>query len=161
MATKQGSLDLLNDPVAQKLLKSTIPARLAYIWKDGTPRNIPIWFHWNGKEVVVVSPPNAPKVPVLQKNPKVALTIDNNEMPHKILMIRGSANVEIVEGIAQEYAAAAKRYSGEEAGAAWIAQLEPVVTHMARIAITPEWVGILDFETRFPSAVAAIMGGGG
>jgi len=24
---------------------------------------------------------------------------------------------------------------------------------MARIAITPGWVGILDFETRFPSAL--------
>jgi hypothetical protein len=26
---------------------------------------------------------------------------------------------------------------------------------MARIAITPEWAGILDFETRFPSALTA------
>lgn len=24
---------------------------------------------------------------------------------------------------------------------------------MARIAITPQWVGILDFQTRFPSAL--------
>jgi hypothetical protein len=29
MTTPQGSLDLLNDPVAQQLLQSTIPARLA------------------------------------------------------------------------------------------------------------------------------------
>ena len=30
---------------------------------------------------------------------------------------------------------------------------------MARIGIRPEWVGILDFETRFPSAIAKRMGG--
>jgi hypothetical protein len=24
---------------------------------------------------------------------------------------------------------------------------------MARISVTPEWVGLLDFETRFPSAL--------
>jgi hypothetical protein len=35
--TEQGSLELLDDPIAEKLLSSTIPARLAYTWMDGTP----------------------------------------------------------------------------------------------------------------------------
>jgi hypothetical protein len=30
----------------------------------------------------------------------------------------------------------------------------------ARIAIRPDWVAILDFETRFPSALASKMGQG-
>jgi hypothetical protein len=38
MAGHQGDLALLNDPIAQALLQSTIPARLAYSWTDGTPR---------------------------------------------------------------------------------------------------------------------------
>ena len=42
---QQGSLELLHDPVAEKLLGSTIPARLAYTWMDGTPRVVPVWFH--------------------------------------------------------------------------------------------------------------------
>jgi hypothetical protein len=29
-----------------------------------------------------------------------------------------------------------------------------MVPGMVRIAITPEWVGVLDFKTRFPSALA-------
>ena len=33
---------ILSDPVAQDLLTSRIPARLAYCWKDGTPRVVPI-----------------------------------------------------------------------------------------------------------------------
>jgi hypothetical protein len=28
------------------------------------------------------------------------------------------------------------------------------VTSMVRITVTPQWVGLLDFETRFPSALA-------
>jgi hypothetical protein len=43
---QQGSLELLNDPVARTLLGSANPARLAYAWRDGGPRVVPIWFHW-------------------------------------------------------------------------------------------------------------------
>ena len=56
MPTKQGSFALLNDPVARELLQSTAPARLAYVWPDGSPRVVPIWFHWNGKEIVLGTP---------------------------------------------------------------------------------------------------------
>src|SRR5579872_2505945 len=65
MTTKQGSLDLLNDPVAQKLFQSTIPARLAYVWHDGTPRVVPIGFHWDGKQLVLGTPMAAPKLKVI------------------------------------------------------------------------------------------------
>jgi hypothetical protein len=30
---------------------------------------------------------------------------------------------------------------------------------MVRISVRPEWVGILDFEERFPSAIEAAMSG--
>lgn len=154
MAVQQGDLSLLQHPVAQELLSSKIPARLAYIWTDGTPRVVPIWFHWTGSELVLGTPPNAPKLKALGKNPKVALTIDNNEFPHKVLQIRGSARLETVEGIVPEYALAAERYFGKERAQAWLAQLRGMVPSMVRVAITPEWVGILDFKTRFPSALA-------
>ena len=45
MLLPQGDLGLLQHPVAQELLVSKIPARLAYIASDGTPRVLPIWFH--------------------------------------------------------------------------------------------------------------------
>ena len=54
-AVKQGDLSLLQHPASQELLQSKIPARLAYVWMDGTPRVIPIWFHWNGQEIVMAS----------------------------------------------------------------------------------------------------------
>ena len=160
MATKQGGLALLNDPVAQELLKSTTPARLAYVWRDGTPRVVPIWFHWNGKEIVFSSPPKAPKVQAISRNSKIALSIDGSTWPYKVLQIRGTAKVETVSGVVPEYALAAERYFGPEQGKAWVTQVGGMFSQMARIAVTPEWVAVLDFETRFPNAIEAAMSGG-
>jgi len=154
MPVKQGDLELLQQPVAKELLASKIPARVAYIASDGSPRVIPIWFHWTGSEVVLGTPPNAPKVRSLRKNPKVAITIDDNQFPHKVLLIRGTARLEDVAGVVPEYAMAAERYFGKEQGQAWLKQLRGMTSSMVRIAIKPEWVGLLDFQTRFPSAIS-------
>jgi hypothetical protein len=150
---KQGSLELLEHPASQHLLHSRIPARLAYVWTDGTPRVVPIWFHWNGHEIVMASPPKAPKLKALARNPKVALTIDNNEFPHKVLLIRGHARLETVKGIVPEYAMAAERYFDAATRKMWLDQLASMIQEMVRITAKPEWVGLLDFETRFPSAL--------
>ena len=151
---KQGDLNLLEHPASQELLKSKIPARLAYVWPDGSPRVVPIWFHWNGKDIVMASPPKAPKLKALAKNPKVSLTIDDNTFPHKVLLIRGTARLETVEGIVPEYEAAAGRYFDSATAQGWLTQLRGMVSSMVRITITPEWVGLLDFQSRFPSALA-------
>ncbi len=154
MPVKQGDLGLLQHPVSVELLQSRIPARLAYVWMDGTPRVIPIWFHWNGREFVMGTPPKAPKLRALAKNPKVSFTIDDNSFPHKVLLVRGTAHLHTVEGIVPEYAAAAERYFGSEQGQAWITHLRALIPNMVRITVTPEWVGLLDFQTRFPSALS-------
>src|SRR5213596_2193135 len=88
---EQGSLELLSDPVAASLLGSVNPARLAYTWIDGSPRVVPIWFHWTGDQFVLGSPPKAPKLKALAADPRVALTIDDNQWPHKVLLVRGRA----------------------------------------------------------------------
>jgi PPOX class probable F420-dependent enzyme len=153
MPAKQGSVALLEHPASQELLQSKIPARLAYVWTDGTPRVVPIWFHWNGQEFVLATPSKAPKLKALTKNPKVALTIDDNTFPHKVLLVRGTAKLRPIRGVVPEYREAAERYFGAQQGKAWVTQFSSMVQDMVRISITPEWVGLLDFETRFPSAL--------
>jgi hypothetical protein len=91
----------------------------------------------------------------LAKNPKVALTIDDNNFPHKVLLVRGTARLQSVDGVVPEYAAAAERYFGAEQGKAWVEQLRGMIPSMVRITVSPEWVGLLDFQTRFPSALSA------
>jgi nitroimidazol reductase NimA-like FMN-containing flavoprotein (pyridoxamine 5'-phosphate oxidase superfamily) len=150
--------EVLNDNIAQELLTSTELARLAYTWKDGTPRVVPIWFHWNGSEVVVASPRIAPKFKVLEQRPQVALTIDSSgTWPYHVLLIRGTARVERTEGVPQEYAASADRYFGPAQGAAWVDNVKQMGLKFARVVVTPTYARILDFETRFPSAIEHAM----
>jgi hypothetical protein len=153
MTTRQGDLSLLEDPVAQQLLQSVIPARLAYTWSDGSPRVVPIGFHWNGRELVFGTPAEAPKMKVLRDGVSVAVTIDGDSMPYHALLVRGEVRTDVVRGIPPEYALMTRRCFGEEAGQAWLDQLAPLCPEMARIRLQPSWVGILDFETRFPSAI--------
>ena len=157
MPTQQGSLALLDDPVAQHLLHSSIPARLGYTWKDGTPRVIPINFHWNGRELVFGSFPDGPKFEVLKDGSKVTLTIDTDTMPYKVLTIRGSVRTDTVEGIAPEYELLTIKVMGEEQGRGWLAYMSTFCPQMTRIFVTPEWVSVVDFETRFPGVVERAM----
>lgn len=157
MPTSQGSLTLLDDPVAQRLLQSTIPARLAYTWTDGTPRVVPLAFHWNGSEIVFGTFPDAPKMKALRDGTPVAVTIDSDVMPYKVLQVRGTIHIDVIDGISDEYRAATFKNLGAEGGAAWLANMEPITPQMVNISVTPEWVGILDFETRFPSAVESAI----
>jgi hypothetical protein len=143
--------------VAQRTLQSTVSARFAYNWSDGTPRVVPIGFHWNGAEIVLGTPMDAPKLKALRNGDAVALTIDSDTMPYQVLLIRGVVHTDVVDGIAPEYAAMCTRVMGEAGAQGWLESIRPMFQQMARIFIKPTWVGILDFEGRFPSAIERAM----
>lgn len=154
-APVQGDVGLLEDDAARRLLESAVPAHLAYTWRDGTLRNTPIWFHWDGRAAVMCSPSTAPKVGVLTQGSAVAVTIHGTEWPFAVLLLRGTVDVDQVDGVAPEYRASARRYFGAEQGEAWCASL-PAEMAMTRYRLEPSWVGLLDFEgmRRPPSALA-------
>lgn len=156
MAT--GGPELMKHPLARQMLASTIPARLAYNWSDGTPRVVSIWFHWDDSDIVMATLPGAPKLKALKTGDRVAVTIDTNDAPYHVLSIRGTADVRRAEGVVQEYALAARRYMGKDAGDAYIASLPPDI-RMGRIAVHPDHVVILDFQTELPSAVSKLRSG--
>jgi hypothetical protein len=148
------ALTILEDPVAQELLTSRQPARLAYSWTDGTPRVVPIWFHWDGRAITMGSPVRAPKLRALAANPDVSLTIDDaSAWPYKALLLRGRATVDMLDDVSPEYEAAARRYFGDDQGGAWADQMRG--QPMARITVEPTSATVLDFVTRFPSALSA------
>lgn len=160
MATKQGDVALLSDPVAQQLLEAPIPGQLAYTWLDGTPRVLPIGFYWNGREIILGTPRDAPKMKALARQPKVAFTINSYEFPFKVLYVRGTVSTRLMDTVPSEYVTMAHRLLGDQGAEAWLQNVQallPAMGGMARIALTPEWVGILDFQARFPSALEHAM----
>jgi hypothetical protein len=162
-ALPQGSLGLLDTDMAQRLLSSTIPARVAYMAADGTPRVMSTWFHWTGDVLVMPAFLSAPHVrhPAarlrdLRPRPDVAVTIDTETFPPEVLLLRGRVELDEVDGVADEYAVAAERYLGEQAGRAYIASIDVPGTRMARIVLRPSWVGVIDFRTRNPSPLGGV-----
>ncbi len=83
----------------------------------------------------------------------MALSIEHDSSPPKILQIRGTVHTDTVEGIAPEYAAMIRRTMSEEDAHALLAEATRLYPRMTRILIHPDWVGLLDFETRLLSAV--------
>lgn len=150
-------IEIMNGPVAQKLLNAAIPARMAYTGLDGGPRVIPMGFYWNGERIIVASPTNTYKVRALVENPRVALTVDTNVQPPNILLMRGTASMEIVDGVPQEYLDASRRQVGEENMAEFEATVRSLYKQMAIISITLEWAKVIDFETSLPSAVEELV----
>jgi hypothetical protein len=146
--------DVLNRPISRDLLARDI-TRLAYIAKDGTPRNVPIAFSWNGSEIVMCTSTNAPKLPSLRVNPMVALTIDTEAHPPKILLIRGRAALNHVDGIPDEFLEANTTYQmTAEQRVEWEAEVRSLYRDgMVRIVVTPTWAKLIDFETTLPTAV--------
>ena len=155
--TQEQVIQVMNDPLAQDLLNSNIPARLAYTGLDGFPRAIPIGFLWNGTQFVMGTATNSPKMKALRANPKVALTIDTNDFPPHILLVRGSATVEIVDGVAPEFLEASRRYVPPEQWEGFEQGVRGLYKQQGRIAIVPEWAKLIDFETRVPIAQEELM----
>jgi len=157
MMQQQDVTRVLSDPLAQELMQSNIPARLAYVGPDGFPRAIPIGFYWNGVQFVLCTVPHAPKVSALKANPKVAFTVDTNTFPPHVLLVRGTAVIDIVDGIPPEYLAASKKSVGPDRWDAFEAQVRAMYKQMARIKITPLWAKLLDFQTRFPTQIEKLI----
>lgn len=148
---------------AQELLASPQPIRLAYAGSDGFPRVVPLGFLWKDERIYVCTAPSAPKVAALRKRPQVAGVIDEgiSSSDARQVLIRGTAEIEIVDGVAPEYLeAAAKGESGID-----LEQFErsvrQVFDQQARISIKPEWARFYDFGAgKLPPFLQKLVGGG-
>ena len=154
MDLPQGDVGLLRTQAAQELLGSTELARVAYVSRDGTPRVFPMLFHWTGTELVLCTFAGARKIEAIRARPSIAVTIDAATTPPRALLLRGTATVDEIDGIVPEYRLAHLRYAGPEQGEANVAAVNHPGVRMARIALRPIWVGVLDFVTRLPGGVS-------
>jgi Pyridoxamine 5'-phosphate oxidase len=155
---KQHDIDeIMSKSISKELLHSSIPARLAYVGVDGDPRVVPIGFLWTGTQILIFTVPKAAKVQALRKNPRVAITIDTDSFPPHVLLIRGSAGLELVDGVPEEYLAASRKMVPAAQFDGWKAGVQALYEQMVAITIVPDWVKLLDFETTLPKAVADLV----
>lgn len=154
---RKAALNVLSKPLAQEMLQTMSVARMGYIGADGYPRVIPIGFLWKNSTFIVCTASNAPKVRAIQSKPRIGLTIDRETQPPHIVLVRGTATVEILNGVPPEYLEASHKYIPREEWKGFEEQVRALYKEMARITITPEWAKLIDFETTLPSAVEELV----
>lgn len=164
MSLPQGDVKLLDTPLARRLLAASLVARLAYTSRDGTPRLIPVNFLWTGDELVVGAFAGTYKIRDLSARPDVAVCIDTADGLPEVLMLRGTVTLTEVAGVLPEYATIQRAGMGDEMGNAYLAAIDQPGLRMVRIGLRPSWVGVVDFQERFPARtpqpVRAALGGG-
>ncbi|HET6741207.1 MAG TPA: pyridoxamine 5'-phosphate oxidase family protein [Kribbella sp.] len=154
---QQQIAETLAKPYAQQLLNGPEPARFAYDGLDGDPRVIPIGFWLEDGKILIATVPKSAKVAALRKNPKVALTIDTGAFPPKVLLLRGTASVELVPGVPEGYLIAGHKVMTDEQYPDWEAGVRGLYDEMIVITITLTWAKLLDFETTIPKAVEDLI----
>lgn len=70
--------------------------REAVVWLttvDGrrVPQPRPVWFHWNGDDVLIYSRPDGAKVRHIEANPHVALHFNSDEYGNDVVVFLGQA----------------------------------------------------------------------
>jgi len=92
-------------------------------------------------------------------NPAVALTIDTEVHPPKILLVRGRAELDFVDGIPDEYPQATSTYemtpraTGRLGGGSAFA----LPRRRGPDRRAPSWAKLIDCETTLPSAVEELV----
>ena len=89
-------------------------AQLATLMPDGTPQVSPVWFEYDGKNIVINSAKGRIKDKNMRRDPRVGIDIVDPDNPYRHLSIRGRV-VEITEKGADELIdKLAKKYIGQD-----------------------------------------------
>jgi PPOX class probable F420-dependent enzyme len=76
---------------ALRKLKAEHVVWLTSVDDHGRPQPRPVWFHWNGEDVLIFSQPRAAKVRQITARPQVALHFNSDEMANEVVVFLGEA----------------------------------------------------------------------
>jgi PPOX class probable F420-dependent enzyme len=76
-----------------RLLREEPVVWLSSVRPDGGPHVVPIWFSWDGREVLIASKPHAQKVRNLRANPGVMLALGAAEDDFDVGLLEGRAEL--------------------------------------------------------------------
>jgi PPOX class probable F420-dependent enzyme len=76
-----------------RLLRSEPVLWLSSVRPDGGPHLVPIWFSWDGHEILIASKPHAQKVRNIRSNSSVMLALGEAEDDFDVGMLEGRAEL--------------------------------------------------------------------
>ena len=88
-------MDQFDTPTARidRLLHGEPVVWLSTVRPDGGPHLVPIWFSWDGREILIASKPHAQKVRNVRGNPGVMLALGEAEDDFDVGLLEGRAEV--------------------------------------------------------------------
>lgn len=87
---------------------------LATLNADGTPQVTPVWIDHDGTHILVNSARGRRKDKNMERNPAVALSIQDPDNPYRYLEVRGRVEEITEEGADQHIDKMAKKYIGKD-----------------------------------------------
>jgi len=79
---------------AAKRLKEEDIIWLTTVTEDGVPQPNPVWFYWDGKELLTYSQPSAHKLRNIALNPNVSLNFQADSEGGNIVVLTGKASID-------------------------------------------------------------------
>jgi PPOX class probable F420-dependent enzyme len=93
---------------------------LTTVTPGGQPQTSPVWFLWQGGELLVYSRGNTPRVANLASNPLVAASLDGDGEGGDIVSLEGEARIVTLQTpVADVPAAYIEKYARKLAGHGW------------------------------------------
>ena len=100
---------------AKKLIEAKNMAHVVTLMRDGSPQVTPVWVEHDGSHVLINTAEGREKVRNLRRDPRVALSIADQDDPYSYVQIRGKV-VEITKaGAWEQITALARKYHGATA----------------------------------------------
>lgn len=85
-------------------------AMLATIMKNGTPQVTPVWFDWDGENIIINTARGRVKDRNLSQRPAVSIAIVDPENPYRYIQLRGKVvdsdektGWEVIDHLSQKY----------------------------------------------------------
>jgi PPOX class probable F420-dependent enzyme len=96
------------------LLEKKAFAHLVTLRADGSPHVTPVWIDWDGTHVRFNTAKGRAKVKHLQRDPRVALSIQDPDNPYRYVQIQGRVAEATEQGAVQHIDALARKYLGQD-----------------------------------------------
>jgi hypothetical protein len=148
--------EILTDPVTLDLVERQPIMQIAYSAADASPRAVPVGYLLREEKFLFFTVPTSDKVADLQRDPRIALTIDIFPPPC-CLLVRGSTELTEEAGVPDQYLEASFRTMPEEQHAGFEQQVRALYDSMVRVVVTPTWVRLNDFQRTAPRAVERLI----
>jgi PPOX class probable F420-dependent enzyme len=107
--------DMTSEQVRSFISYGTRTAKVATVMKNGQPHVMPVWFVLDGLEIVFTTGANTVKGRNLQRDPRLALVVEDDEPPFAFVHVRGRVTLdEDLEDLLRFATAIGSRYMGED-----------------------------------------------